>query len=1034
MESSRRQRQISPAAAKAGPTATARVPGKRGTPPLPRNLAVQQFLNNGTVRPALRVGAHDDPAEAEADRIAARMVSAAPCACGGSGAPCAECRARAPANGVLRKPRSRRAAPAVAALSLGASSPLPAAASTRFGAPLGIDLSGVRVHTGSEAAASAEAIDARAFTVGDHIAFAAGEYRPGTADGQRLLAHELAHVAQGDETVRREPNQCVAPKSDPLASFDTGGVCRAPQHAPEPPGMCRMPTLGLTGTLAERIAGFKQMVRTTAIHRLKGNQKNLAQWADLVESVIPLKDLGAMALSQSGGLLAYSLMQDTADPQLRELQTHQMAGRCRGGGGCHEANRIWGTRGERQRFDDPNDWLTPNQRRDGMRAARSFDDWPLRHFNLPNDFPRNEPGVPVDPRVHVTPPQNAVPGVVITNDGTGYRPRAGTREAYIDAGLPPPNEIMARMEAVKPIIDILGNRYKVLDTTMLDSIATRPIERVRADLVQAIIGRIGDYETLIGKIQRGELGYENFGPIITDLLALADPDVRAAIKDEMDSNAFWSLVEAVVVGIATLATLLLMIFPPTTALGVAAFGALEVGLAVYGGIKGFQMLSEADTADSLALATGADDVVAREKQRDGSLLRAFGILGIVTAPLGALSGVSRISSTVGGGTRALATTEAALAASREAGAFDDLANLAGSGRTIERGGLAVTFAEDGRIIGSMLDDPSLLVIVDRGSVSIYQSTGNGLRLVQSQPLGAAAARDSAAGLRMLGIGDDAASSSRALVAGDEAAGGMRLLGAGEGAAPPGAIATDTALGAREPLLLGPASNRVVWANWRSGVYHPEGTQWFGRTQVGSAVPESWAVDFGLRLPFAPRTVRPIVPFRSASGVQMESLGASPRGAVFVSASAQTERSMITAIGADVAESNSYLWALQRGEYGLSRAAGANRIGADSITAARVDGRMTIFVNDAKYSTTGAYPAAGSAMPKSWWRETWSAVSSGRLDLGDAALEAEIREAFFAGRVQMRQLNVANLPSGQVSVTVAQPPTRVLVTPPPSSSP
>ncbi|HSX61383.1 MAG TPA: DUF4157 domain-containing protein, partial [Tahibacter sp.] len=739
---------------------------------LPRNLAVQQFLHNGIVRPALRVGARDDPAEAEADRIAARMLSAAPCACRG-GEPCGECRAREPARGVLRKPRSHRAAPALAALPLGASSALPAAARARFGAPLGVDLSGVRVHTGSDAVASADAIDARAFTIGEHIAFADGEYRPGTADGQRLLAHELAHVAQGDETVRREPNQCVAPKREPLASFGTENVCRAPRTEPMPLGTCRMPTLGLTGTLTERIAGFKQMVLTTAVHRLKGNQKNLSQWADLVESVIPLRDLGAMALSQSGGLLAYSLMQDTADPQLRDLQTHQMAGRCRGGGGCHEANRIWSTRGERRLIDDPNDWLTPNQRRDGMRATRSFDSARSR-LSLLDDFPQQQPAVPVDPRVHASP--NATPGVVITNDGTGYRPRAGTREAYIDAGLPPPDEIIARLEAVKPIIDVLGNRYKVLDPAMLDRIATRPIERVRADLVQAIIGRIGDYETLIGKIQRGELGYENFGPIITDLLALADPDVRAAIKDEMDSNAFWSLVEAVIVGIATLATLLLMIFPPTTALGVAALGALEIGLAVYGGIKGAQMLGEADTADALALAAGADDVVAREKQNGGGLLRAFGILGIVTAPLGALSGFSRASGALGSGARTLALAETtALQASREAGAFDDLANLMGSGRTIERGGLAITFTNDGRIIGSMLDDPSLLVIVDRGAVSVYQSTGTGLRLVQSQPIAAAAATDSAAGLRLLGMGDDAASASRTLAAGDEAAGGMRLL-------------------------------------------------------------------------------------------------------------------------------------------------------------------------------------------------------------------------------------------------------------------
>ena len=46
------------------------------------------------------------------------------------------------------------------------------------------------------AAESARAVNARAYTVGRHVAFASGRYTPHTPDGKRLLAHELAHVVQ----------------------------------------------------------------------------------------------------------------------------------------------------------------------------------------------------------------------------------------------------------------------------------------------------------------------------------------------------------------------------------------------------------------------------------------------------------------------------------------------------------------------------------------------------------------------------------------------------------------------------------------------------------------------------------------------------------------------------------------------------------------------------------------------------------------------------------------------------------------------
>jgi hypothetical protein len=60
----------------------------------------------------------------------------------------------------------------------------------------GADFSGVRVHTGSEGQRAARALNATAATYGGDIVFARGAYNPSSADGRRLVAHELAHVVQ----------------------------------------------------------------------------------------------------------------------------------------------------------------------------------------------------------------------------------------------------------------------------------------------------------------------------------------------------------------------------------------------------------------------------------------------------------------------------------------------------------------------------------------------------------------------------------------------------------------------------------------------------------------------------------------------------------------------------------------------------------------------------------------------------------------------------------------------------------------------
>jgi hypothetical protein len=61
---------------------------------------------------------------------------------------------------------------------------------------LGHAIGDVRIHADQRAAEAAEEVNARAFTTGRDIVFGFGEYRPDTPEGQRLLAHELAHVVQ----------------------------------------------------------------------------------------------------------------------------------------------------------------------------------------------------------------------------------------------------------------------------------------------------------------------------------------------------------------------------------------------------------------------------------------------------------------------------------------------------------------------------------------------------------------------------------------------------------------------------------------------------------------------------------------------------------------------------------------------------------------------------------------------------------------------------------------------------------------------
>ncbi|MBX3010853.1 MAG: DUF4157 domain-containing protein [Caldilineaceae bacterium] len=159
------------------------------------------------LQPKLRVNQPDDPFEREADRVADAVVQGS----------AVQPRLSATAHQREEKAATAAVAPplveqVVRSTGQTLDSPTRQAMEARFGH----DFGQVQIHTDQQAAHSAAAVNARAYTVGNHIVFGAGQFAPAHQAGQRLLAHELTHVLQqagsaSPVTVQRDEE----PKQDP---------------------------------------------------------------------------------------------------------------------------------------------------------------------------------------------------------------------------------------------------------------------------------------------------------------------------------------------------------------------------------------------------------------------------------------------------------------------------------------------------------------------------------------------------------------------------------------------------------------------------------------------------------------------------------------------------------------------------------------------------------------------------------------------------------------------------------------------------
>lgn len=189
------------------------------------NIAIQRMFGSKVIQAKLSISQPGDPYEQEADQVTEQVMSSAlvppiqrkcdACATGGT---CPKCEV-VPKFQLKELPgRMTHITPKVEsslASLRGGGQPLPASVRAFFEPRFGQDFSGVRVHTSGEASEAARSIQAKAFTVGQDIAFGAGQFVPESGEGKRLLAHELAHTVQqrngafspqGTRGVQRSPD------------------------------------------------------------------------------------------------------------------------------------------------------------------------------------------------------------------------------------------------------------------------------------------------------------------------------------------------------------------------------------------------------------------------------------------------------------------------------------------------------------------------------------------------------------------------------------------------------------------------------------------------------------------------------------------------------------------------------------------------------------------------------------------------------------------------------------------------------------
>lgn len=172
----------------------------------------------------------------------------------------------------------------------------------------GHDFSQVRVHATPGAATSAAAVQARAYTVGQHIVLGAGSPSRGSLSGRLLLAHELAHVVQ------QSGGRGAAPEVSPSAPHEADA--RAAAQAVATGGEARVASrtgIGLARQAVNEMQGVVMVAGDLVEETLGLVTRNTGE---IEEALATIRDMGG----EKGA---------TADRLLREIEGSDLAERHR---------------------------------------------------------------------------------------------------------------------------------------------------------------------------------------------------------------------------------------------------------------------------------------------------------------------------------------------------------------------------------------------------------------------------------------------------------------------------------------------------------------------------------------------------------------------------------------------------------------------------------------------------------------------------------------------------------------------------------
>jgi hypothetical protein len=621
--------------------------------PGPLRLAAGALSNASMARllqPKLAVGPPGDEYEREADRVADRVAGSV---------------------GPLPSPGT-----AVTSPSGNGGRPLDPATQGRMEERIGTDLSAVRVHPESPAPARLGAV---AFTMGTDIVFAPGRYQPATTPGVRLLAHELTHVVQqagGGTRVQRQPAAGTVTSTEDAgapaqaAPIQLAGVVVPPDEEGRRALLLQLVTRdGLHGAqflstalaqeadridaevareraierqvaeqgplpggvpwnedmFAERAAAasqareartsleamvqrlhadhdaFRKLVLAATAVRLEGNRAALVEWSTYLHQQLSPEELRRQVLAeQERALIRTAATGPRASIQLeaaeRRSRSHSAAirrvegrvARNQIGGGCQYCHEIQSAINFEYSHPDLSG-ATPSPLETMEEAAAAESGTPT----APPGFQPPTPAPDVGGQ-----PLGAYPGV--------------SAEA-------------AALERIRPVLRQLGEEgFKVLPADLINSRLSDAELLARIDT--AITTRRANFAELAARTREPGFDYTIPRPVLRELLPLAPEDVRAVVQHDLARAASDAEAEAVLIGLATIAALLLTIFPPTAPLGIA----LDIGLAGYGIVTGLEQYEQGQV---LSLGIGSTVLDAQQQEAAHGLI-AMGALNIVLSVVG----------------------------------------------------------------------------------------------------------------------------------------------------------------------------------------------------------------------------------------------------------------------------------------------------------------------------------------------------------------------------------------------------------------